>query len=198
MCSRLSTVLSVPVVLKERRAMKLTKLALGVLTLGLVGVMGFQQLGRPIAVSAATNIKQVVTNTLVIPIRDPFYPDYQHRVFLFPTAFAGWWFGDDYAKGFQKVTITSLDGSLSEKVRVFYSYGLYSVSNGLEMPIMNGHVPDSTYNHYVGTMTASDDYFLFFPATPSGELTSPIRVQAPEQFVDRVVYVPARWWEPMQ
>jgi len=178
--------------------MKLSKLALGVLTLGVVGVLGFQQVGKPIAVSAATSLTQVARNTLVTAVRDPFYPDYYHRVFVFPTAFAGWWFGNDYASNLIKTTFTSLDGSTAEKVKEFYTYGFYSVNNGLELPIMNGNVPDSTYNHQVGTMTASDDFFLFFPATPSGELTSPVRVQVPDQSIDRVVFVPARWWEPMR
>ena len=178
--------------------MKLNKLALGVLTLGLVGVLGFQQVGKPIAVSAATSLTQVARNTLVTAVRDPFYPDYYHRVFVFPTAFAGWWFGNDYASNLIKVTFTSLDGTTAEKVKEFYTYGFYSADNGLELPIMNGTVPDSTYMHYPGTLTASDDFHLYFPATPSGELTSPVRVQVPNQLIDRVVFVPARWWEPMQ
>ncbi len=166
------------------------------LAVGAVGVLGFQQVFKPIAVSAATSVRQVVRNTLVTPVRDPFYPDYYQRVFVFPTEFAGWWFGDDYAKGFQKITFTSLDPSTQEKVKEFLIAGYTSREAGFQMGVLTGHTPDSCYSGN-GNATTSDDYNLFFPATPSGELTSPVRLQA-EGGIDRVVFVPARWWEPMQ
>ncbi len=177
--------------------MKLNKLTLGVLTLGLVGVFSLQQVGKPITVSAATSLTQVVRNTLVTAVRDPFYPDYYHRVFVFPTAFAGWWFGNDYASNLHLITFTSLDPKLNEMSRSFYTLGYSGGARGLELPIMNGTVPDSTYMYYPGSLTASDDFHFFFPASPSGELISPVRVQM-EDILDRVVYVPTRWWEPMR
>lgn len=178
--------------------MKLTKLALGVLTVGVLGVLGFQQVFKPMAVSAATTVKQVVRNTLVTAIRDPFYPDYYHRVFVFPTAFAGWWFGDAYATNLMMATFTSLDPQISIAPREFYVLGYTYGRNGLELPVMNGNTPDSCYMHYAGSLTKSDDYNFLFPSSPSGELTSPIRVQIPEGSLDVIVYAPARWWKPLQ
>ena len=178
--------------------MKLAKLALAVIAVGVIGVLGFPNVLKPAMVLAFSSVTGAARNTMVVPIRDPFYPDYQQRVSVFPGAFAGWWYGNLYASQLMKATFTSLDPSTDGKTKDIYVLGFSSGNNGVELPLMDGTVPGSTYTYYPGSLTSSDDFHYLFPATPSGELTSAVRMQIPEGSLDMTVFVPARWWEPIQ
>lgn len=80
-----------------------------------------------------------------VAIKDPFYPDYPHRRILFSTINLPWW----QPSGLNRYTFTSTDRRVGRRSVTFYSAGYALCHNGLELSLVSGTVPGSTYNHRV-------------------------------------------------
>lgn len=140
-----------------------------------------------------TNTDILSQNNLIIKVKDPFYPDYSHRIELFSLIRPDWWVGKDQAKYFTKLTFISTDPSLPGKKKSFWVGFICSGDDALEISLMGGTTPGTCYQHYCGSLQISDDFNFVFPAQPTGNLTSPVRVTG-GGWLDMTVYVPISWW----
>lgn len=141
-------------------------------------------------------ISEAATSVDVIPIKDPFFPYLVQRIYVFSTSYPGWWVGSN-AQYFPYITLQSLDASVSAQ-KSFYIPFYASCTNGIEMELMGGTVPGSSYVYNTCTLKSSDDFHFLFPASPSGNLTSPVlaTITSPSGSVvlKRTVYVTPSWW----
>ena len=143
---------------------------------------------------AAVNSASGITKYSTLAVKDPFYPDYPGRRFLFPTSNLSWW----GSPGLTKYTITSIDPRVRMKTVSFYAAGYARCTNGVEMGLPFGNALGSTYNHNTCSLTASDDFNFLFPSqvttTQVTTLDSAARLAADSGGLSETIYLPLSWW----
>lgn len=134
-----------------------------------------------------------IPQQLITLVKDPYHMDMSSRIFAYSRVNPIWWDRQN-ASYYEYLTFESTDPNLPGKTRSFWVPFIASTSRGLEMAIMNGTVPGSSYEYFTGSLTESDDFHLFFPASPSGEINSPVHVTGEKTHLDLNLYVPTAWW----
>ena len=151
----------------------------------------------PVVSKSADILPDILAKFTTVALRDPFYPNYPQRRIFFPTINPYWW----GSYGLTKYTITSKDPRVGNKTVTFYSTGYSFCPNGnLEMGLPFGPTSRTCYNHFVCSLTTSDDYNFLFPAKPivtkEATLDSPATISVGKE-VNATVYLPRNWWSDL-
>ncbi len=147
----------------------------------------------PVVQSALAAAAKTFNQITSYALRDPFYPDYPQRRFLFPTNALSWW----GVNGLNKYTITSKDPRVGNRSVTFYSSGYYQCASGIEMGLPFGNAPGSSYSHIACGLSASDDFNFLFPSSPvttaQTVISSPALITSAGG-LNATIYLPSSWW----